>query len=362
MMRLLLAAIILYVLASPFAKAQEPAAERAVHHLDEWKTILEAGTLSYDAASIVPVEGGFAIWTRSFKDKSRFSGTDWVLFEPAKGKWSAMMQEPYSSVMVGIHDDQIARFQLAKYLPEESVEVQIVNEGTHAVFLQHAGWNTFHHRYEFNIIDLSTYAITPLSLWCGSKAPRKLVWDLPAENLIIACSLLVWLEGEDVQIRMMADYLDAPYHGYIYLDSISPDKRYWLLRAKSTPYNPSPSSFLLYDRIAQEYTILIDERWDVPGPYLFAWLDKSTVLINEGSYLLYYDAVTDERTKLLDKDALAMGDESLTMNQTLSHDGQWLLVVTFSGEAVLRNVYDAIEAHQKGSIAMGRLGPRPQNG
>jgi len=361
-MRFSLLTMLMFALAFLSISAQEPAAERADHRLDGWTTILEAGTLYYDAASIVPVEDGFAIWTDSFKDQSRFSGTDWVLFEPATGKWSAMMQEPYSSVMVDIRDDQIARFQLAKYLPEESIEVQIVNDGTHAIFLQRAGWNTFHHRYEFNIIDLSTFAITPLSLWCGRKAPRKLVWDLPAENLIIACSLLVWLEGEDVQIRMMADYLDAPYRGYIYLDSISPDKRYWLLRAKSTSYNPSPSSFLLYDRIAQEYTILIDERWETPDPYLFAWLDNSTVLINEGSYLLYYDALTDERTKLLDKDALAMGDESLTMNQTLSHDGQWLLVVTFSGEAVLRNVYDAIEANQNELIARRWLGPQPQNG
>ena len=157
-MRTLLLAALLFAVTWQAVNAQDPVAERAVEKFDGWKTVLEAGTLSYDSASIVPVDGGFAVWTLSFKDQSRFSGLDWVLFEPATGAWSAMKQEPYSSVLVDIHDDQIARFQLANYLPEETVDAQIVNEGTHAVFLQHAGWNTFHHQYEFNIIDLSTYA------------------------------------------------------------------------------------------------------------------------------------------------------------------------------------------------------------
>ena len=340
-MRYLLITTLLFALIAQVASAQEPAAEYADRSLAGWITILEAGTL-YHSASIVPVDSGFAVWALSFKDQSRFSGSDWVLYAPETGTWSPMTQSPYSSVMVNIHDEQIAHFRLANYLPEETVEVQIVNDGTHAVFLQRAGLNAHHHPYEFNIIDLSTYVITPLSLWCGRKAPRKMVWDFPEENLIIACGLLVWLEGDEVHIRWMGEYLDAPYRGYIYLDSISPDQRYWFLRARTTSYYPSKSSFLLYDRNTQEYTILIDERWEAPGPYLFAWLDNSTALINEGSYLLYYDAVTGERTKLLDKDVLAMGDESLTMNQTLSHDGQWLLVVTFSGEALLRNVFDSL--------------------
>ena len=345
-MRNLFFASILIALALQAVSAQDPTVELSDHHLDGWITILDAGTLYYDVASIVPVDSGFAVWALSFKDQSRFAGSDWAFFEPATGEWSVMSQEPYSSVLLDIRDEQIARFQLAKYLPDETEEVQIVNSGTHAVFLQRAGWNAQHHPYEFNIINLSTHVITPLSLWCGRKAPRKLVWDFPAENLIIACGLLVWLEGDEVRIRLMGEYLDAPYRGYIFLDSISPDQRYWFLRARATSYYPSPFSFLLYDRVSQEYTILIDERWDAPGPYLIAWLDSSSALINEGSYLLHYDAASGVRTKLLDKDVLAMTDESLTMNQTLSLDGQWLLVVTFSGEARLRNVFDAIRASQ----------------
>lgn len=87
-MRFMLSALLLLALASQLASAQEHAAELADIHLAGWITVLEAGTLGR-LADIVPVDGGFAV--------------------------------------------------SAEHLPEESTEVQIVNAGTHAVFIQYPG-------------------------------------------------------------------------------------------------------------------------------------------------------------------------------------------------------------------------------
>ena len=341
MMRNLLLAALLFALALHAVSAQDPAAERAEHGFRGWKTVLEPGTLGRNP-DIVPVEGGFAVSAESFADPTWIFDSEWVLYDPDTDTWSPLMQSPYSTVMVSIHDESVAHHQLANHLPEESTDVQLVNGGTHAVFIQHPGWNPSHYVWGIGIIDLSTYKITKLTYWGGSGQPQKLVRDFPEENLIIGGDVLVWLDGDEVQKQWLDDYIVSSEFSDLGAVSISPDKRFWLLGA-DTIVRPDylTDAGLLYDRETGELTALFAGDWGIPSYQRSVWLDSRTLLINRRGHLLLVDAESGEQTKLMEAELLALHRVNPYNWHHLSTDWQWLVAELYNdGGLLIHKVYD----------------------
>ena len=73
----------------------------------------------------------------------------------------------------------------------------------------------------------------------------------------------------------------------------SPDNRYWILRERSW-YPPRHGDTYLYDRRTGWTTVLL---WgDQRRPYDFAaWLSNSSLIVNEGDYLMHFDTESYER-------------------------------------------------------------------
>ena len=338
MMRNLLLAALLIALALHAVSAQDPAAELADQDFGGWKTVLEPGTLGRNP-DIVPVEGGFAVSAESFADPTWFFDSEWVLYDPESDTWLPLMHSPYSTVMVSIQDERIAHHKLADHLPAESTEVQIVNEGTHAVFIQHPGWNPSHFVWGIGIINLSTYEITKLTYWGGSGQPQELVRDFPDEDLIIGSDVLVRLDGDELRKQWMDDYIVTSEFSDLWLVSISPDKRYWLLGADTVQSGYFTDAGLLYDRMTGEYDVPFVGNWEIPSYQRSVWLDSRTVLISRRDYLLHVDAETGEKKRLLEDELATITDTNPSIWQYLSSNGQWFMIWLYhEGALLLREV------------------------
>lgn len=336
----MLSAMLMFALALQSASAQDPAAERAVDEHGGWKTVLAPGTLGRNA-EIVPVEGGFAFSSRSFEDSTWFFDSDWALYDPYADAWSPMTGSPYSSFMVSIHDESLAHHRLEERLPKESTEVQIVDDGTHAVFIQHEYWHPGLYNWGMSIIDLSTYEITELTYWGGSAQPQKLVRDFPDENLLVAGDLLIWLDGGEVQKHWLDDYILTSEFRDFYLASFSPDMRFWLIGAETVP-RPGyvTNAGLLYDRATGEYDVLFVGDWGIPSDQRSVWLDSSAVLINRRSYLLHVDAETGEQKRLLEEELASLTEINPFIWQYLSNDGQRFMVRHYhDGDLLLHKTF-----------------------
>ena len=334
-------AMLIFALALQSGSAQEPAAERACQQFCGWTTVLPPGTLRRNP-EIVPVEAGFAVSAASFEDPAWYFDSDWVVYNPETDSWSPLMHSPYSSVMVSIHDESLAHHRLADRLPEESTEVQIVNGGTHAVFIQHVYWDPDLYNWEMSIIDLSTYEITELSNWGGFGQPQKLVRDVPEENLLIAGDMLVWLDGGEVRIHWLDDYILTGEFRNLYLASTSPDMRFWLIGAETVP-RPGyvTNASLLYDRMTGEYDILFAGDWGIPSYQRTLWLDNHTLLIHRSDHLLFVDAESREQTKLMEAELEALSRSNVYTWRHLSTDWRWLLAELYNdGGLLIHKVYD----------------------
>ena len=342
MMRILFLAALLFALAIQAVNAQIPAAERAVDEGGGWKTVLESGTLGRNA-EIVPVRGGFAVSAESFEDPTWFFDSDWVLYDPDTDTWSPMSESPYSSVMVSIRDESLAHHRLAERLPKESTEAQIVNGGAHAVFLQYPGWNPGHYKWGMSIIDLSSYEITELTYWRGGDGPRQLVRDFPEENVIIANDLLVWMDGREVQKHWLEDCLETSEFTDPRLVSMSPDNRFWLLRAEyvDTDSGYANDAGLLLDLMTGNHKVLFVGIWEIPSSQHSVWLDNGSLLINRRDDLLLVDAVSGEQTKLMEAELEALDQLNLYTWRHLSTDWRWLLAELYNeGSLLIHKVYD----------------------
>ena len=244
--------------------------------------------------------------------------------------------------MVSIHDESLAYHRLADRLPEESTEVQIVNGGTHAVFIQHMYWNPELYYWGMSIIDLSTYEITELSYWGGFGQPQELVQDFPDENLIITGDLLVWLDGGEVQKHWLDDYILTSEFRNLYLPSISPDMRFWLIVAETVPRpGVMTDAGLLYDRMTGEYDLLFVGSWGIHSDQRTLWLDNRTLLIHWSNHLLIVDAESGEQSKFMEAELEALDQLNLYTWRHLSTDWRWLLAELYNdGGLLIHKVYD----------------------
>ena len=348
-MRFLLLTILLFAFAIQAASGQENTTELVNTSLNGWRTVLEAGALE-KRPDIVAVDGGFAVSAYSFIDPSWYFDSEWLLYEPASGRWSSYGDPHEPSQLANLDELNFVYPEIAHMLPANAEPgIQLVDGGSKAVFLVDAGENLADHNHYFgvNIIDLATGAVTKFNLWScrGMRHSDAIVWEFPEENLIVSCDMLIWYDGDSLRREWIGSYLGQDYPASLHLLSTSPDNRFWILRERFW-LDPWYGDTYLYDRQTGWTTVLL---WhDRRRPYNFAaWLSDSILIVNEGDYLMHFDTESYERRYALEDELLALPDPSAYWwrGPYLSGDGQWLLVFTEGGGLVLRNVFDALAIH-----------------
>lgn len=345
-MRFMLAAILYIALFIQVAQAQALAAANDDRGISAWRTVLAPGALEGRPA-VVPVESGFAIWADAFIDPPWSFNSDWVLYDPASDRWSSAVDPRKPSQLVNISNFVSLQPEMATMFPNAAEPgIQFVDGDRRAVFLADAGENLADHRRYLGVkhVDLETGLITKLNIWyCwGLLYSDAIVWEFPEENLIVSCDMLVWLDGDSIHTEWISDYIGQDRISMLDLLSTSPDNRYWILR-EHFYYDPWYGDVYLYDRQTGWITVLLWRDWGI-SYNIAAWTSDSTVIVNEGNYVMYFDTESYERRFALEDELSALADPQTRsrLNSNLSRDGQWLLVVTDTGGLVLRNVYAAL--------------------
>ena len=345
MMRFLLLAIILFPFAFQVASAQEPAVDFTDPSLRGWRTVLEPGTLE-TRPDIVTVDSGFAISAESFIDPIPSFNSDWLFYDPASERWSSYGVPHEPSQRVNINHLQYLHPEIANMFPEDAEpEIQFVDGDRKAVFLVDAGENLADHTYYFGVkfIDLATGVVTKLNIWScwGVRRSDAIVWEFPDENLIVSCDMLIWHDGDSIRKELMSSYIGQGSPSMLHLLSTSPNNRYWILRERFH-YDPWYGDYYLYDRQTGWTTILLWRDWRMPY-HVAVWLSDSTLVVNEGDFVMYFDTEDYEHRLALADELRELPDAPAHWLTTyLSLDGQWLLVPTEGGGLVLRNVFDSL--------------------
>lgn len=226
--------------------------------------------------------------------------------------------------------------------------IQFVAGDSKAVFLVDAGENLADHTDYFGvkIIDLDTGVDSKLNIWScwGVRHSDAIVWEFPEEDLVVSCDMLVWHDGDSIRKEWMSAYIGRGENSMLHLLSTSPDNRFWILRERFW-YDPWYGDYLLYDRLTGWTTVLLWRDWGIP--FHAVWLSDSTLLVNEGDFIMLFDTESYERRYALEQELLALPDAPARrwLGPYLSSDGQWLLVSTEGGGLVLRNVFDALGIH-----------------
>ncbi|MYD11215.1 MAG: hypothetical protein F4X02_14390 [Chloroflexi bacterium] len=310
-----------------------------------WTTILPAGTLEQQPEIIV-ADGGFAVAADSFVDESWYFDSPWVLLNPATGEWSDFEFPAVESPLLELDDNPIARLDIAGLFPDDpGLKFQLVDNGRKAVFLLHAGELLADHARYDGVVIVNPAARTAerLDHWMcrGPRNSGDIVWDFPEENLSVSCSLLIWYEGDSYRIQNTSEYIGQNWPNMLHLLSTSPDNRYWILRERFY-YDPWYGDYYLYDRDTGITTILLWADWGVPYHFV-VWLDASTLIVNSGHFILFLDAVTGERRKLLEDELEDLAAYSPFYPQLqMSSDGQWLVTTTDDGSLLLRSLSEAM--------------------
>ena len=336
-------AILWLALAAYAGFAQEPAVATTPN--SGWATILPAGTLEQQP-KIVVADGGFAVAAESFKDPSWRFDSPWVLLDPATRIWSDYEFPAVESPLLELDDNPIARLDIAGLFPDDpGLKFQLVDKGRKAVFLLHAGELLADHtRYDgVVIVNPAKRTVERLDLWIchGPRNSGAIVWDFPEQNLSVSCSLLIWYEGDSYRIQNTSEYIGQDWPSMLHLLSTSPNNRYWILRERYY-YDPWYGDYYLYDRQTGITTILLWADWQVPYHFV-VWLDESTVIVNEGHFILLYDAATGERRKLLEDELQEIAEYSpYYLQLQMSSDGNWLVATTDDGSLLLHNISEAM--------------------
>ena len=341
-----LISILLFALAVHITGAQEHAEFKLQASFSDWEVVLEAGTLER-WPDIVPVDGGFAVAADSFEDPSWYFDSEWVRYNPETGRWSTYEFPPEPSSLVDIDHKSIARLDIAGLFPDEpDLNFQLVDGGKKVVFLRHVGEMLFDHHVDkvVVIVNPADNTVERLNLWMchGPQYSEDIVWDFPEDNLSVSCDLLIWHEGDSHHTQTMSDYIGKGRGpSMLHLLSTSPDNRFWILRERFYG-DPWFGDHFLYDRQTGLTTVLLWQDRAIPFDFI-VWLNNSAVIVNEGDYVLYFDAKSHERRELLVDELLELSEApSSLLRPRLSVDGQWLLVATKEGELLLRNVFDAL--------------------
>lgn len=344
-MRLLHFIMLLFLFVIGAVCAQEPAAADSDSFLGQWRTVLEPGTLD-NRPDIVPTDGGFAISAASFAYASWSFSSDWFLYNPASGSWSSYVPPREPSQRVNISQLGYIFPEVADMFPADAEpEIQFVDGESKAVFLVDAGRSIVDNSDYFgvNILDLATSAVTKLNLWTCWGVPRSnaIVWEFPEEKLIASCGMLVWLDGDSIREEWISEYIGGGESSMLHLVSTSPDNRFWILRTRYW-HDPWYGHVYLYDRQTGWTTILLWRDYRIPH-HPVVWFSDSTLIVNEGDFVLHFDTEDYQRRTALADELLALPDEpAYAKPPYLSLDGQWLLVFTERGGLVLRSVFDAL--------------------
>ena len=345
-MRFMLAVMLYVSFIVQAAHAQAPAAARADGGISQWRTVLAPGAL-VSRPKIVPLEAGFAMSAESFIEPPGSFNSDWILYDPARDRWSSTGDPLAPSQLVNINILKYLEPEMANMFPADAEPgIQFIDGDTMAVFLVDAGENLADHRHYFgvNIVDFSTGVSTKLNIWScwGLRHSDAIVWEFPEENLIVSCDMLVWLDGDSIRWEWISSYLGQDRISMLHLLSTSPNNRYWILR-ENFYYDPWYGDTYLYDRRTGWITVLL---WSDRGMgyNIAAWTSDSTLIVNEGDYVMYFDTESYERRFALEDELLALPDPQTHtwLGPYLSRDGQWLLVFTDKGGLMLRNVFDAL--------------------
>lgn len=344
-MRFLLSTLFLVAFAFQVVSAQEPAAEYVSVSLSGWRTALPAGTLERQP-DIVVVDGGFAIAAESFIDPRWRFDSAWVILDPVKDNWSDYEFPPVESPLLELDDNPVVRLDIAGLFPDDpGLKFQLVDGGKKAVFLLHAGELLSDHTHYDGvaIVNPADRTVERLDLWMcyGPRNSETIVWDFPDENLSVSCSLLIWYEGDSYRVESTSQHIGRDWPSMLHLLSTSPDRRYWILRERYY-YDPWYGDYYLYDRQTGLTTVLLWASWRIPYHFV-VWLDESSMIINEGDFILFLDAATGERQVLLEDEIQEIAQYSpYYLQLQMSADGQWLVASTDDGSLLLRNVFDAL--------------------
>ena len=349
MMRFLLLLVPFLTFLVQAANAQAPAAEYANSGTNEWRTVLAPGALE-SRPEIIPVEAGFAVSANSFHDPPESINSDWLIYDPSSDRWASYGDPREPSQLVNINDLREVQPEIAKLFPADAEPgIQFVDGDDKAVFLLDAGENLADHSYYFGVtlLDLATGVITKLNIWScwGLRFSDAIVWEFPEENLIVSCDMLVWLDGDSIRTEWISEYMGQDGISMLHLLSTSPDNRYWILRERFW-YDPWYGDIYLYDRQTGWITVLLWGDWGM-GYNIAAWLSNTTLIVNEGDYVMLFDTESHERRFALEDELLSLPDHQARtwLGPYLSRDGQWLLVFTGTGGLLLHNVYAALGIH-----------------
>ena len=336
--------ILLLTLSLQVAFAQEQA-KTAAASMSGWETVLPAGTLQ-QRPDIVAVDGGFAVPLASFTYPGWRFQSAWLLFDPVNGSWSDYEFPLLKSPLLEIDDNPVARLDIAGLFPDDpGLKFQLVDGGKKAVFLLHAGEMLFDHSHYDGvaIVNPADRTVERLNLWMchGPPNSKAIVWEFPEQNLSVSCDLLIWHEGDSYRTETISEYVGQDGDSMLHLISHSLDHRYWILRERYY-YDPWYGDYYLYDRHTGLTTVLLWADWGKPQAYLVVWLSSSSLLVNNGHYVLYLDLTSGDRRELLLDEISALPGEGWHREPRLSIDGRWLIVARDDGSLLLRNVFDAL--------------------
>ena len=337
--------MLLFVLAIPFAIAQEPAAKFADSGDSEWKTVLEVGTLQPNP-DIVSVEGGIAVAATSFVDPIWRFGSPWVLYDPVTGRWSEHEISPVESSLMDVEKELLERLDIVDLIPDApGIKYQYVAGGKKLAFLipDDELFDEFSFYSSVRIVDPATKSVESRYVWfCQGPPDAKLnVWDFPDQKMSVICNIVISHEGADSRLRDTHDFIGKNLPAAFQLISHSPDHRFWIFR-EADFYHDEIGDFWVYDRRTELTTMMLWSRAHKPQRDFVLWLDNASLLTNVGEYILYLDMVQRTRHELLREELAKLQGDMAFVNSTLSTDGWWLLVAKADGSLHLRNVTDAL--------------------
>ena len=344
-MRFLIFTILLFVFAIQVTDAQEQSTETADRPYDGWKTVLDAGTLE-PQPDIVVIDGGFVVAAESFEDPSRRFGSPWMLFDPVTGAWSDYETPPVKWSLLDLNEELLTLLNIADLVPDvPDVKYQLVDGGNKLAFLlpdddMYDEWSLY---TSVLIVDPASKTANTEYVWyCqGPPLAELVVWDFPDQNLSVICNTVIHHDGDSIRTERTFDFIGRNAQSALYLISLSPNHRYWIMREDEVFFDDS-GNFYVYDRQTRQTTVML---WSLPHKpqrdFVF-WLSSSSLLTNAGEYILHLDLEDRTRRELMREELAALPGDAEFRQPTLSTDGQWLLVASEDGSLLLGNVFAAI--------------------
>ena len=199
--------------------------------------------------------------------------------------------------------------QIEIYRDVPDVKYQLVDGGNKLAFLlpdddMYDEWSLY---TSVLIVDPASKTANTEYVWyCqGPPLAELVVWDFPDQNLSVICNTVIHHDGDSIRTERTFDFIGRNAQSALYLISLSPNHRYWIMREDEVFFDDS-GNFYVYDRQTRQTTVML---WSLPHKpqrdFVF-WLSSSSLLTNAGEYILHLDLEDRTRRELMREELAAL--------------------------------------------------------